>query len=245
MNWFKQPLEGQTQSDHRVVLKTQGRAKGSTLLIELHDDGWVHHGDGESVLAAEAMQDAADDLQGRQADVFDYIKERWLLGQFPVAGTEIASTFNLERNKASRCLRGLVRKGLAEEAGQAESGLEGGRPSVLYRPAGGTSPEAWQTSQTSQTSRASYEIRGLPPLTPLTQGGGGRGFDTPKPGTPVERFQNGNWSNGWVVVDAQDLEHVKIAQLGNSNLRISNMRWDLDVRLCAGSPFKESDTDIY
>jgi len=139
----------------------------------------------------------------------------------------------------------LVRKGLAEEAGQAESGLEGGRPSVLYRPAGGTSPDAWQTSQTSQTSRASYEIRGLSPLTPLTQGDGGRGFDTPKPGTAVERFQNGNWSNGWVVVDAQDPERVKIAQLGNSNLRISNMRWDLDVRLCTGSPFKESDTDIY
>ena len=77
MNWFKQPAEGQTQSDHRVVLKTQGRAKGTTLLIELQDDGWIHHGDGESVLAAEAMQEAADELQGRQACVFDYIKERW------------------------------------------------------------------------------------------------------------------------------------------------------------------------
>ena len=109
MNWFKQPAEGQTQSDHRVVLKTQGRAKGTTLLIELQDDGWIHHGDGESVLAAEAMQEAADELQGRQADVFDYIKERWVLGEFTVAGTEIASHFNLERNKTSRCLRGLVR----------------------------------------------------------------------------------------------------------------------------------------
>ncbi len=67
MNWFKQPAEGQTQNDHRVVVKTQGRAKGTTLLIELQDDGWIHHGDGESVLAAEAMQEAADELQGRQA----------------------------------------------------------------------------------------------------------------------------------------------------------------------------------
>jgi len=50
MNWFRQPAEGQTQQDHRVILKTQGRAKGSTLLIELHDDGWIHHGDGEAVL---------------------------------------------------------------------------------------------------------------------------------------------------------------------------------------------------
>ena len=40
MNWFKQPAEGQTQNDHRVVVKTQGRAKGTTLLIELTDDGW-------------------------------------------------------------------------------------------------------------------------------------------------------------------------------------------------------------
>ena len=84
MNWFRQPAEGQTQNDHRVVVKTQGRAKGTTLLIELKDDGWIYHGDGESVLAAEAMQEAADDLQGRQADVFDYIKERRLLGEFPV-----------------------------------------------------------------------------------------------------------------------------------------------------------------
>ena len=67
MNWFKQPAEGQTQSDHRVVLKTQGRAKGTTLLIELQDDGWIHHGDGESVLAAEAMQEARRRTAGPSA----------------------------------------------------------------------------------------------------------------------------------------------------------------------------------
>lgn len=237
MNWFKQPLEGQTQSDHRVVLKTQGRAKGTTLLIELQDDGWIHHGDGESVLAAEAMQEASDELQGRQADVFDYIADRWMLGEFPVAGTEVAATFNLERNKASRCLRALARKGLIEEAGQTQTGPDGGRPSSLYRPKGVSPAETSQTSQTSQTLARVYEKGGLPPLTPLPRLPRGGGFDTPAPGTPVERLKDGSWSNGWIVVDASNLHAVKISQLGNPLLTISNMRWDVDVRSCTGSPF--------
>ena len=241
MNWFKQPAEGQTQNDYRVVLKTQGRAKGTTLLIELQDDGWLLHGDGESVMAAEAMQEAADELQGRQADVFDYIKERWLLGEFTVAGTELSSHFNLERNKTSRCLRALVRKGLIEEAGMTETGPTGGRPSPLYRPARGSSLEAWQTSQTSQTSRVHTERSSLPPLTPLAGSDGGgsvQGGLTPSPGTPVELQRNGAWSNGWVVVDASNANSVKAAKLGNANVTVGSLRWGLDVRLCQSSPFK-------
>ena len=240
MNWFKQPAEGQTQSDHRVVLKTQGRAKGTTLLIELQDDGWIHHGDGESVLAAEAMQEAADELQGRQADVFDYIKERWVLGEFTVAGTELASHFNLERNKTSRCLRALVRKGLIEEAGTLEVGPEGGRPSALYRPTEASSLEGWQTSQTCQTSRAYTERRGLPPLTPLTrkeQGSSKQGGLAPPPGTPVELHRNGAWNNGWVIADASNLDSIRAAKLGSPNVIVGSLRWELDVRPCQSSPF--------
>ena len=241
MNWFKQPAEGQTQNDHRVVVKTQGRAKGTTLLIELQDDGWIHHGDGESVLAAEAMQEAADELQGRQADVFDYIKDRWILGGFTVAGTELSSHFNLERNKTSRCLRSLVRKGLIEEAGTTDAGPAGGRPSPLYRPAKGSSLDGWQTSQTCQTSRAYMERSSLPPLTPLTGSDGGcsePGGLAPTPGTPVELHRNGDWNNGWVVSDASDLHAVRVAKLGSPNVTIGSLRWDLDVRPCQSSPFK-------
>lgn len=247
MNWFRQPAEGQTQSDHRVVLKTQGRAKGTTLLIELQDDGWIHHGDGESVLAAEAMQEAADELQGRQADVFDYIKERWMLGEFTVAGTEIASHFNLERNKTSRCLRGLVRKGLIEEAGMTEANALGGRPSPLYRPKGASSLEAWQTSQTCQTSSSIAIERGLPPLTALTRSDGGcsveGGLTPPSPGTPVELFRNGEWSNGWVVAAASSSDNVRAAKLGNSMITVGNLRWGLDIRACQSSPFKAEPTE--
>ena len=245
MNWFKQPAEGQTQSDHRVVLKTQGRAKGTTLLIELEDDGWVHHGDGENVLAAEAMQEAADDLQGRQADVFDYIKERWLLGEFTVAGTELASHFNLERNKTSRCLRGLVRKGLVEEAGLADPGVLGGRPSPLYRPARASSPEAWQTSQTSQTSPSITIERGLTPLTPSPRTDLGSGFDTPAVGAPVELLRNNEWCNGWVVANASNMDSIRAAKLGSPNVLISNLRWELDVRPCQSGSQEPEPTELF
>ena len=247
MNWFRQPAEGQTQSDHRVVLKTQGRAKGTTLLIELQDDGWIHHGDGESVLAAEAMQEAADELQGRQADVFDYIKERWVLGEFTVAGTEIASHFNLERNKTSRCLRGLLRKGLIEEAGMTETNALGGRPSPLYRPKGGSSLQAWQASQTCQTETPIALERSLPPLTALTRSDRGcsveGGLTPPSPGTPVELLRNGEWSNGWVVAAASSSDNVRAAKLGNSMITVGNLRWDLDIRACQSSPFKAEPTE--
>jgi len=243
MNWFKQPLEGQTQSDHRVVLKTQGRAKGTTLLIELQDDGWIHHGDGDSVLAAESRQEASDQLQGRQADVFDYISERWLLGEFPVAGTEVSANFNLDSSKCSRCLRGLARKGLIEECGQTEVGPDGGRPSSLYRPAGVSPSGTPQTPQTPQTTRASYERRGLGRLgrsEPSDQGGG---FTAPVPGTPVELNRGGSWSNGWVVSDATNPNAIRAAKLGSPSVTIGNLRWDLDVRLCQSSPFKAESTN--
>ena len=110
MNWFKQPAEGQTQNDHRVVVKTQGRAKGTTLLIELTDEGWQHHGDGESVLAAEAMQEASDDLQGRQADVFDYICERWASGEFPCTTAELQDVAKCNASKVNRALRALRKR---------------------------------------------------------------------------------------------------------------------------------------
>ena len=241
MNWFKQPAEGQTQSDYRVVLKTQGRAKGTTLLIELQDDGFVHLGDGESALAAEAMQEAADELQGRQADVFDYIKDRWILGKFTVAGTEIAARFNLEANKTSRCLRALVRKGLIEEAGLLDAGPLGGRPSVLYRPSGASSLEACETSETCETSTSITWDIGLAPLTPLTRKAGGCSVEgaltPPASGTPVELHRNGAWSNGWVVSDASDLHSVRVAKLGSPNVTVGSLRWELDVRPCQSSPF--------
>ena len=54
----------------------------------------------------------------------------------------------------------------------------------------------------------------------------------------MELHRNGDWSNGWVVVDASNANSVKAAKLGNSNVTVGSLRWDLDVRLCQSNPFK-------
>tara|TARA_Y100000004_G_scaffold148272_1_gene169726 strand:+ start:1054 stop:2703 length:1650 start_codon:yes stop_codon:yes gene_type:complete len=253
MNWFRQPAEGQTQKDHRVILKTQGRAKGTTLLIELQDDGWIHHGDGDAVLQGEALQEAADDLQGRAADIFDYINERWILGSFPCTVSELGRRFNLEANKIHRCLRSLNRKGLVHQVGQAETGAEGGRPAALYAPIAPLPSEPQinvkkvknpEEAPTYAHARA-QEIRGLSPSSPsfpLQQGGevyhlAPEGLSPLSEGDAVERFAGGKWSNGWVVHDASNPLSITIAKLGQPLVQFRNQRPDLDIRPCQGSAF--------
>ena len=241
MNWLKQPAEGQTQSDYRVVLKTQGRAKGATLLTELHDDGWISHGEGDAALQAEALAEAQEDLAGRQADAFDYIADRWELGQFPVSGIELAAHLNLPGNKTNRCVQQLVRKGLIEQVGLTDPGIDGGRPSCLWKPLTPLPQEGVKKGEQVKNPSRTYEIRSYSPISSLSGGSGGGGAGgvkhTPLPGTPVERLTDGQWLNGWVVQDASNPHAVTIAKLGQSTYRIRNLRWEVDVRCCAGSPF--------
>jgi len=241
MNWFKQPAEGQTQNDYRVVLKTQGRAKGTTLLIELQDDGWIHHGDGESVLAAEAMQEASDELQGRQADIFDHMCERWAVGEFPVSTNELQDIAKCNASKVLRALRALEKKGLVYQHGQLEALVAGGRPQFLWAPIEATRDVGGSRGERGNTSHASHGEIGFTPKTPKPPNilnSYVEGFLPPTPGTPVELHRNGAWSNGWVVVDASNASSVKAAKLGNANITVGSLRWDLDVRLCQSSPFK-------
>ena len=241
MNWFKQPAEGQTQNDHRVVVKTQGRAKGTTLLIELQDDGWIHHGDGESVLAAEAMQEAADELQGRQADIFDYMCERWAAGEFPVSTNELQDVAKCNASKVLRALRALEKKSLIYQHGQMEALVAGGRPQFLWAPheaspeSGGTRGER---GKTTPLSRIEVGITPKTPYIPNTLSTSAEGVLPPMPGTPVELHRNGEWNNGWVVSDASDLHAVRVAKLGSPNVTVGSLRWELDVRPCQSSPFK-------
>jgi hypothetical protein len=155
---------------------------------------------------------------------------------------------SVDRNKVNRCLRSLQKKGLIVESGQAAPSLEGGRPSIMYAPATAPTENVGLMPQTPLTSSRAHENIGLTPLTPLEPVSGGGRLNTPVPGTPVERCIKGNWANGWVVVDASNLHAVKVAQLGNPMLRVSNLRWEQDVRPCAGSPFpadKTNTTDSY
>lgn len=241
MNWLKQPTEGQTQSDYRVILKTQGRARGCSLVTELQDTGWMLHGEGEDALRAEAFADAEADLSGRQADVFDFIADRWEAMQLPVAINEVAGHFSMDRNKANRAVRQLERKGLLRQAGTTET--TNGRPSLLFAPLSPPSRGVVQTQQTEQTPRAHHEIRGLSPFSPLSHmlGGGSAGATnhlchTPslQPNASVELLQpDGTWANGWKLHKESTVNAITVWRLdpGGRLVKRSGMRWEMDVRL--------------
>ena len=245
MNWLKQPPEGQTQTDYRVILKTQGRAKGTTAVFELLDDGWISHGDGEQAMAQEARADAELELTGRQADIFDYIAGRWDIGEFPVTASELMDQFRIERNKAHRTVAQLIKKGLVLRCGETSATLDGGRPAGLYRPATPSPETMGQTSRGVINPPSIKERKGLSPLIRLVHDPGGHPFITPTPRTPVERLVDGKWQNGWVIVDGRDQHKIIVAKLGDPQYRIRNLRWDLDVRACTSSPFAtfSHDTD--
>ena len=265
MNWLKQPVDGQTQSDFRVVVKTQGRAKGSTLLVELEDNGWVCHGDGQGVLHAESLSAAQLELSGRQADAFDYIADRWELGGFQVSGVELASHLNLQGNKANRCLQQLLAKGLIKKVGQSEPAAQGGRPSGLFTPATPLPPEGEAKGEKGKNPSRTYELKGISPFSSSAYAYGGGGLSTPpveptaptgdaltaaeglitahpKRGMAVEKLgSDGCWQNGWVIQDASNPHKVEIVRLGNSLLKFIAQRWLIDIRPCAGSPWPAGD----
>jgi hypothetical protein len=250
--------------DRRVTLKTQGRSGNPlNLLIERTDGGWVSHGDGAAVEAAERLQSLSDELSGRQADFYDYMQTRWELGQFPVAATELARQFNLTSNKVTRYLRQLVAKGLIGECGKTDPGGDGGRPSTLYRPLAPSLETGCETCETCETPPYTHEKTSFSPFSPLKPGlerGGlapsneSEGFSPlsplspaferggktpPRPASPVQRLlPDGSWESGWLIRDATNPHAITIEKVGNPMLLIRNMRWEMDLR-AATSPFNQ------
>jgi hypothetical protein len=227
--------------DRRITLKTQGRSGNPlNLLIERTDSGWVSHGDGQAVEAAERLQSLSDELSGRQADFYDYLITRWEIGRFPVAATELAAQFNLTSNKVIRYVRQLLNKGLIEECGKTDPSGEGGRPSTLYRPLTPSLETGCETCETCETQPYTHEKRGFSPLSPFkpTIEGGGK---TPLArASPVERLlPSGAWESGWLIRDAENPHAITIEKLGNPMLLIRNMRWDIDLR-AATTPFNHA-----
>ena len=232
-------MRSDNQRDRRITLKTQGRAGNPlNMLIERQNEGWVFHGDGEAVEAAERLQGLSDELSGRQADFYDYIQTRWEIGKFPVATTELGTEFNLTSNKVTRYLRQLASKGLIEECGKTNPGSEGGRPSTLYRPISPSLETGCETCETCETSPYTHEKWGLSPLSRLELGLE-KGSKSPlSSAAPVERLlPSGKWEPGWLIRDGKNPDAITIEKLGNPLLLIRNMRWDIDLRACA-SPFK-------
>ena len=132
LNWLKMPVEGQMQTDHRIAVKPMGRSKATNLVVELTDDGWVSHGDGDDAIAAEARAQVEETLQGRQESAYDHCCQLWE-NKVHTTAAEIASCCNISRQKALRTLKALVTKGLIVQDGELPPDTAG-RPAALYRP---------------------------------------------------------------------------------------------------------------
>ena len=236
------------------------------MLIELEDDGWMSHGNSEAAMQAEALADAALDLQGRQADAYDYIVDRYELAHAAVSGVELQDHLNLPQNKTKRVTDGLLKKGLINKAGVTEP-IGAGRPSQLFTPAtplpgngvlsvsNGGNPEEVCLTRTQLRDKTS-----LIPITARSWGGVSSeegGVKTPAQaetlaitgeslnpvkGMSVEKFQGGHWQNGWVIKDASNLDKVEIEKLGNRLMKFVSQRWLVDIRPCGGSPWPTAAT---
>ena len=260
LNWLKAVPEGMTQTDFRVMATGQGRARGSQMLCQLTGDGaechWEAMGDPKEVITTEKTLEAEMNIgEGRQADALDYLRVRYELGNFPVTSNELANTLNVTQAKANRYLNQLVGKSLAlvwKQGHRPENGrpgdlfvyhlgdFSGGKnlthgnvgeklelveePSHARIKRSSSSPSSSFTSSPSSFTGATVSPR--------------EGEEPLKPGTAVEiLMSDGTWQNSWIVTEGSTQFAVKVEKLGQPALTRSNLRWDVDVRPCQGSPF--------
>ncbi len=228
--------------DTRVGFSAKGRlaAPAAGLMAEyMGDDGWRELGSLEGAQAAnKTLSKIAHLGQTVRASVFDYIAQRTFTGS---AGTsqEASVELNKKQQNMSRELRLLESSGLIVCARQESAG---GRPQKFYQ----LSNAAIEALEPLYTGK--FEINDTKPIDInninnilYTCGKPAKEKVSPPPGSPVEVNRAGNWSNGYVVRDASNLDSVVVEKIGNTMVTISNLRWDLDVRECQ-SPFPSATT---
>jgi len=222
MNWLKPSIDQTTQTDKRISISCMGRGVSSMLVAEIADGYWVSHGDGDAAVLAERIAEVEDNLQGRQGDAYDHVCQLWE-NNVHTSTTELANHLNLSTQKALRCLKGLERKGLIKQDGCVET-HEKGRPTALFRPSRGDINTGYLNDSNDFNKNKIDKIHKTPDLS-----------TPPKVSVPrltkVERvLKDGTWQRGWFVKDGSNPHSVVIEKLGNSNLSISDLRWEVDVR---------------
>ena len=221
------PMAGENNpTDRRIQLRTQGRAgRPEALLIERTDDGWICHGDGEEAMAEQRRADTVLNLPEKDAEVYAYILERSEMG-LPVAQNELTANrdLRLKQYQSSRLCARLVRVGLIEQVGRTEPGLQGGRPSPLFRAVECLSQKPHTTPEVHETSRA-YEINRFDAVQThdaIMQAGGFDAGAVPLFNHPIEvqLVKGGPWLNGHITCGPApgNQIYVRLAD-GNPDIR--------------------------
>lgn len=239
MRWVSQEEEGLMRIDKRVGFAGKGRGSGESggaMAEYLADGGWTFLDGLEAAQQVERMGRKIAELGGVRASVFDYVCQRHEVGA-DVCSEEASVELNKHKNAVSREMRILMGRGLVSLVRK-----EGQRPYYSLSPASaewmdmGSSREPDPVFRVSPVYLSKENKKNKETNSRYEEQAERK---TSLVSTPVERLIDGEWVNGWIVHDDSDPHKVVIAKIGNPLLRISNQRWDIDIRPCE-SPFANS-----
>ena len=248
MRWVASEDDGLARTDRRVGFTGKGRGSaeaGGVMAEYLAEGGWTAHGSLEEAQKVERVGQRVMELGGVRAQVFDYLAMRTEL-EADVSVEELATELNKQKSAVARELRNLKGKGLAHGCRK-----DGQRVFWQITPAA----EAWMSPESLRGSQDVYPVSLVPAskknkknILIHSQEMTAEESSTPRktspslpPRTPVERFLDNAWQPGWLIHDASNTDAITIEKLGSPNIRIRNLRFDLDVRLPQPSVAVTSD----
>lgn len=247
MRWVASEEDGLARTDRRVGFTGKGRGSneaGGVMAEYMDADGWTVYGGLEEAQQVERVKQRIAELGGVRAQVFDYLTARTEIGA-DVSVDEIATTLNKEKSAASRELRILKSKGLADVVREEATGH---RP----RPFWALSSSAQKACDVApwvvqESAPNALNVFNAEPLsyknnknmyikTQETETLGSQGMPNNIPHrTPVEVLKGDTWSNGYVIRDSSNPDSVTVEKVGNPMITISNLRSYFDVRPCASA----------
>ncbi len=260
--WVAAEAAEMSRTDTRVAFTGKGRGKGSSggAMGQYTDQGWEALGGLARAQAIEAVRQKEVELTNVRALVFDQVTNYHRMGQDCTA-YDVANAIEKREQNVARELRKLTLLGLvvitretptgsrprrhyalSEYADALDRGEDGSEVPIEKNllPSASSPPveRLFSSFDSYGEEREKNQKNHLGPrgASDSIEGSEGAG-SFPRDGMPVERLQGDEWKNGWVVHDGSNPHAVTIAKLGQPLYRIQNLRWEVDLRPCAGSPF--------
>jgi len=253
MRWVAQEEDGLARVDKRVGFAGKGRGaneSGGVMGQYMPEGGWTYLDGLEEAQKVERAGQRIMELGGVRASIFDYLTLRTGLNA-DVSAEELATELDKQKGHVSRELRALKAKGLAEPVRTEETGS---RPRIYWM----ASPAAMEWSlggsePGSNGSVGSFPIKSIKSnisnsqddtsvLPSETKDPSSKSID---PKTKVEIRRGDEWASGFIVRNGFDLNKISVERLGNPMVTISNLRWELDVRLCQSGSQEPEPTELF
>jgi hypothetical protein len=185
------------------MLTTEGRGGApEKMLLELSEEGqWLFRGDGDALLQEQERQRTIGALNDRQASALEHVEETWeeSEGRIGLSATVLASLMELRGADPSRVARRLLEqlreRGLVQRK-VINLGMSTGGLATHYVPATADTftptADIPDTADTPAVKREEVSGRSETPSMDSKDAEVGE-FES------VQTFQDGQWSNGWMV----------------------------------------------